>query len=60
MVTSLILGEEALRDWVNNAKMTACENQDPVHLPLVFMMLGVWYFVMGCAKVYYVMVQGEC
>lgn len=40
--------------------MTACENQDPVHLPLVFIMLGVWYFVMGCAKVYYVMVQGEC
>lgn len=39
MVTSLILGGETLRDWVHNAKMTACRNQDLVHLPLVFIML---------------------
>lgn len=61
MVTSLILGGEALKDWLHNAKITACKNQNAVHLPLVFSVLVFGNFIKGCAKVHRVPLGGgEC
>lgn len=63
MVTSLIWGEggRALKDWLHNARMTACKNQIPVHLPLVFLMLVFGSFWNGWAEVCRVIAGGgEC